>query len=511
MDNRDTQATWHYHNGTKHPNGYLMNPRHMFDPTRRPKLFKTYIALQPLPLPLDTSTIGVSALNAISVDVSPGAQDRIPDLWTLARILYFSAGITKRLTFPWGEMLFRAAACTGALYHIELYLVCDDVPDLKAGVYHFDPGDLALRQLRRGDYRRVLMDATGNEPSVAQAPAIVVCTDVSSRNSCKYEAREYRHAFWDSGTILGHTLAMSAAHEIPAKIIAGFVDATVNRLLDLDTKREAALALVPIGYAPNATVESSPKVEPLHLETEPISDHEIEFPAIREMHEASSLEDVQEVIAWRGATSRMTTTEPSGHLFPLHPHTKDEMSRASIERVIIRRGSTRRFSHEPITFRQLSTILERATRGVAADFLKPLGVTLNDLYMIVNAVDGLESGSYVFDGKRRTLELLQAGDLRHMAGHLALNQQLGADASVDIFFLADLNPILERLGNRGYRIAQLDASITASRLYLAAYAQRLGATGLTFFDDAVTEFFSPHAHGKSVMFLIALGKKGRRR
>jgi hypothetical protein len=44
------------------------------------------------------------------------------------------------------------------------------------------------------------------------------------------------------------------------------------------------------------------------------------------------------------------------------------------------------------------------------------------------------------------------------------------------------------------------------KLYLAAYAQRLGASGLTFFDDDVIEFFSPHAAGKSVMFLIAIGK-----
>jgi hypothetical protein len=43
-------------------------------------------------------------------------------------------------------------------------------------------------------------------------------------------------------------------------------------------------------------------------------------------------------------------------------------------------------------------------------------------------------------------------------------------------------------------------------LYLAAYAQRLGASGLTFFDDDVTQFFSPHAESKSVMFLVALGR-----
>ena len=36
-----------------------------------------------------------------------------------------------------------------------------------------------------------------------------------------------------------------------------------------------------------------------------------------------------------------------------------------------------------------------------------------------------------------------------------------------------------------------------------------GATGLTFFDDDVTDLFSPHAAGKSVMFLVALGYSER--
>ena len=84
---------------------------------------------------------------------------------------------------------------------------------------------------------------------------------------------------------------------------------------------------------------------------------------------------------------------------------------------------------------------------------------------------------------------------------------LPADASADFFFMTNLNPILESF-HRGYRLAQLGA---ADKIYLAAYAQRLGASGLTFYDDEVTGFFSPHAEGKSVMFLVALGKRARRR
>ena len=52
---------------------------------------------------------------------------------------------------------------------------------------------------------------------------------------------------------------------------------------------------------------------------------------------------------------------------------------------------------------------------------------------------------------------------------------------------------------------QLEGGITGGRMYLAAYAQHFGATGLTFFDDEVTDFFSPHAAGKAVLFLTALG------
>jgi len=106
---------------------------------------------------------------------------------------------------------------------------------------------------------------------------------------------------------------------------------------------------------------------------------------------------------------------------------------------------------------------------------------------------------------------LKEGDFHREAGYLGLGQDIPADCSVDAFFLTDLNRVLERFGNRGYRAAQLEAAIMGGKLYLAAYAQGLGASGLTFFDDDVTEFFSPHAAGKSVMFLIALGKSVKRR
>jgi len=79
-----------------------------------------------------------------------------------------------------------------------------------------------------------------------------------------------------------------------------------------------------------------------------------------------------------------------------------------------------------------------------------------------------------------------------------------------VYLLSALDPLLDVYGARGYRLAQLEAAIHGGRLYLAAYALGLGASGLTFFDDDVTGFFSPHAESKSVMFLVAFGVPRKR-
>jgi SagB-type dehydrogenase family enzyme len=516
MKNRDLQATWAYHNGTKHSYESVRTNRHYLDWDNQPMPFKIYSQLETTPLPQQLSSAGTAALKAISTVVAATQDSIIPTIQTLAEILYLSAGVTKRRTYPGGEILFRAAACTGALYHIDLYLVCGELADLEAGVYHFGPQDFALRRLRNGDYRQVLIRATGGEPAIASAPAIFVCASTYWRNAWKYQSRAYRHCYWDTGTILANLLAATSARDVPARVVLGFVDDAVNRLLNLETNREASLALVTLGNAPSQPIGTPPTVESLTFEVMPLSKTEIDYPAIRAMHEASSLESEAEIIDWRSqplgyqSTESQTPTRPES-VIALQQVAEDSIPGDELEAVIQRRGSTRQFSRESISFEQLAIMLERATRGIPTDFLLPEESPLNDLYLIVHAVDDLSPGAYVFHRRPRALELLKTGDFRSQAGYLGLGQEIPADCSVNVFFLTDLNRVLARWGNRGYRAAQLEASIIGGKLYLAAYAQRLGASGLTFFDDDVVDFFAPHATGKSVMFLLAIGKSAKKR
>ena len=73
--------------------------------------------------------------------------------------------------------------------------------------------------------------------------------------------------------------------------------------------------------------------------------------------------------------------------------------------------------------------------------------------------------------------------------HFQWGQELAADASVNFYYLTDLHRVVDRFGDRGYRATQLEGGILGGKIYLAAYALGCGATGLTFLDNDVTDFF----------------------
>ena len=510
MGNRNTGATWTYHNGTKHSYLSVRTNAHYLDWDNRPTPFKVYKSIEDVQLPRELESTGMSALDCISHPPVQDQNSRELDLKTLSHLFYFSAGITKQKEYSKGmKLFFRAAACTGALYHIDLYLVCRDLPGLEAGVYQFAPHDFSLKRLRSGDYLSELIRATAGDPSVLNASAVIVCADTFWRNSWKYQARAYRHSFWDSGTILANLLAIASARRVPAKLVLNFTDGVIDRLLGLNQHKEASICMVSLGNIPRASVNGSSPPDDIECDVEPLSKSEVDYSAIRDIRTESSLRDEREVEDLRGPTPSPVMKEPQGEFYPLTPITKEGLAVRPLEETISRRGSTRQFARESITFPQLSNILDVSTAGISTDFLEPFGSTLNQLYLIVNAVEGIPSGSYLFHRDRKGLEQLEEGDYRDKAGYLGLEQAIPADASVDVFFLADLNLILERYGNRGYRMAQLEAGLIGGRLYLAAYGQKLGASGLTFFDDDVIEFFSPSAENKSVMFLVAIGRSIR--
>ncbi len=152
----------------------------------------------------------------------------------------------------------------------------------------------------------------------------------------------------------------------------------------------------------------------------------------------------------------------------------------------------------------MATALWAAARPFDADV--PSGLV--DLYLIVNAVEGVPSGAYFYRPDAHALETLATGEFRNRSAYLCLEQPLGGDAAATIYWLARLDELTRTFGDRGYRLANLEAGLAGGRAYLAAYAQGFGASGLTFYDGHVVEFFSPHAARKDAIFVTALGRSG---
>jgi SagB-type dehydrogenase family enzyme len=465
----------------------------------KPLPFKIYAGLEPIRMPTELPAPAADTFAALAPGEAPAPGAPL-DLARLAALLYFSAGVTRVKTYPGGARVhLRAAPSTGALYQTEVYVVAGVVEGLAPGVYHFGPGDWSLRRLRAGDFRGAVAGAAADD-AVAARPASLILSGLYWRNAWKYQARAYRHLFWDSGTLLAQLLAAARALGLPARLVIGFVDAQINGLLGLDPEKEGALVVVPLG-APGAVAAAPPVVTPLALEVVPPSAREVDYPLLRDAYAASSLDSEAEVLAWREARDVVFQD-----LTPSVPLPAPEAAAGrSLAETIAARGSAREFSGEPIGAGALSSALHHATRGFPADV--PAGLV--DLYVNVHAVTDLAPGAYAYDAAAHALVLLRTGDVREASAFLCLEQALGGAASATVFFLGDLARLLERWGNRGYRLANLEAGLIGGRLYLAAYGQRLGATGLTFYDRAVADFFSPHAAGKDALFVTALGRARR--
>jgi SagB-type dehydrogenase family enzyme len=522
--NKNIKYALDYHESTKHSEISLMTSRHYLDMDNRPLPFKVYTELLSYPLPLDFSQHTLNAITSISRIYPQTSENAAPDITrtnlntkSLAEILFFSGGITREIKYPLSTYYMRAASATGALYPIELYIVCQDLADLKAGVYHFDPADFRLTQIRTGDYRSELAAAAGDNKSIITSPITIIFTSIAWRNAWKYQARSYRHWFWDSGVIAANLLATTVSMGLPTRLIIGFVDDKISQLLCVEDHREAAVVMATIGIGLSKDLLPKedrqipylpiPKIRPLSKKGE------TDYPEIWILNDSSKLFSKEEVKEWinEDNPSIIPVYKQSSALAEIldrQPLSRDQYNSSNVPNlceVILRRGSSRRFSRSSVSFSVLSTILQSSTRGVPLDIFKENGDSLIDIYLIANDINGITPGGYFFNRNSQSLEQLKRNVSRNMSGYLCLGQSLFSDASAVFFLMTDLQSVLKSLGNRGYRASQFEAGVIAGKIYLAAYAQQIGASGSTFFDDAVTEFFSPHASNKSTMIVVGIG------
>lgn len=156
-----------------------------------------------------------------------------------------------------------------------------------------------------------------------------------------------------------------------------------------------------------------------------------------------------------------------------------------------------------MTLAQLSAILAVITQPLSADFA---GTRFVQLYLYAHRVDELQPGVYRYWPEHAQLEQIRSGDQRVAAAGLSLGQDLAGNACVAFSMVADIDRAVRFHGDRGYRYVHFEAGAIGQRLYLAAEALGLGATGIgAFFDEEVHQYLNLTSWQGQVVYHFAVG------
>ena len=170
----------------------------------------------------------------------------------------------------------------------------------------------------------------------------------------------------------------------------------------------------------------------------------------------------------------------------------------------MRRSALDFLGGEPsMSLAQLSAILSVTAQPLPADFA---GTRFIQLFLYAHRVDGLPPGIYRFLAEHAELEQIKSGDQRVAAAGLSLGQDLAGNACVTFSMIGNLDRAAHTYGDRGYRYAHFEAGAIGHRLYLAAEALALGATGIgAFRDDEVHRYLKLAPGQEQVVYHFAIG------
>jgi SagB-type dehydrogenase family enzyme len=433
-----------------------------------PDPFRHYQGVPVLDLPADPP-----APDKLAADGAPLYEASV----FLSQLLFYSAAISASKVVPSTGFRYalRVNPSSGNLHPTEFHFVTHGLKDWPDGLYHYRPSSHMAEQRATGDFRIAGSDA----------PIIFILTSIAWREEWKYRDRAYRYCLHD----IGHAWqALALAAEVfgcKTRAIVDFADDEIARLLGLNEDEWPMLILelrgasIPVqGREAHETVWYGGWANQLSIEVIP-------YPRIDAIHAAT-----------KRIVNSLVEAAPTGSgEIKLPPPVKSTRSFGDVVRA---RRSALDFvgGAQTICLPQLSALLANAA---------PL-LSFIQLYLYVHRVDGLEQGVYRFWPRHAELQLVKAGDQRVAAAGLSLGQDLAGNACVAFSMIGDLDRAARAHGDRGYRYVHFEAGAIGHRLYLAAEALGLGATGIgAFYDEEVHRYLHVLPEQGQVVYHFAIG------
>lgn len=205
-----------------------------------------------------------------------------------------------------------------------------------------------------------------------------------------------------------------------------------------------------------------------------------------------------------------TRSQRSGRTLELPP--SDEIH-LTITQCAVNRKSTETFSKKPLDLKDLSTVLWHAMGLVGGEqspkFTNPsAGASYScGCYVAVYNVEGANNGIYHFDPVHHYLETVSSSEDAESVRRLVFSEGVADRTGVLLFLTMDLERLLLKYGDRGYRYALIEAGHIGQNICLASAGLGLACTPFGgFFDTEVSRLLQLGMR-KNAVYVLAVGSK----
>ena len=489
-----------YHDKTSYTRDKLGG--HQLDWQNQPALYKKYDGLKSIPLPEDPilSSIPIKSI----LKTKPKASCSIGiDIKTLSIMLRLAYCITASANYSGGTYYYRSAASAGALYPAEIYIMTRDMDGLDDGIYHYNLIDHSLTELRLGDFSVYIGKATF--PRLKNRPVVsFILSSIFFRSSWKYRDRAYRYHLLDTGHVLENLILALNSLSMPFNIFYDFDDTIINKLIGVDEFREAALSIINIAGMENQNKDIQPVVSDLPdniLDASITSGMDIDYPPIREIHEAGKIPPHREAFNNSPSESSLST-----QAWITIEDSNNSENNILYPECLFRRRSRRNFINKSIDRNDFMAILDIISGESELNHESFYDHELLNIAFFAEKIDNIPPGLYALDRTQKRFGLIQEGIFGEKIAHTCLNQEWLKNAGLHFLFTCNIDELDRKYSPRGYRYAMMNAGRIGQLLYITATSFGLGCCGIGAFYDDETMNLLGLGNGERMLYLVGIGK-----
>ncbi len=148
---------------------------------------------------------------------------------------------------PKVQLVFRPYPSAGNLNSLEIYALLNKIEGLEPCIVHYDANNHSFRILAAQDgsaFNRVELALSSN---IRVAPLVVVIIVVPQRQTQKYGARGYRHAFLEAGHASQNLCLVAQALGLGSLVSSAYFDDELAATLGLDGVSETVGSTILVG------------------------------------------------------------------------------------------------------------------------------------------------------------------------------------------------------------------------------------------------------------------------